>query len=212
MPVSNSTPSPAAVRQLSAYDRAALERHFLALGPDDRRLRFGLALSDRAMRGHVERIDFSRDAVFGVSDDALELVAVAHMAYNLIDGELGVSVLPGHRRRGLGSALLARAHRHARNLGLRVLFVHCLTENGAMMHVAQREGMRVVTLEGETDAFLDLDPPDLASRVSEAFDQAIALFDLALKNQLATPTAIARALAPARERSDDRDGTPDGAG
>src|SRR5262249_13867593 len=128
----------------------------------------------------------------------LEIVAAAHLAHNGDDGELGLSVLPEHRGRGLGAALLARAHTHARNLGLRVLFVHCLKENGAMMHLARRDGMRIVSDGAEVDAFLDLEPADAASRIGEAFEQAVALFDYALKNQLAAPKAIARALAANR--------------
>jgi GNAT superfamily N-acetyltransferase len=205
MPLPWKTPPPAAIRQLTAFDRAALERHFLALGADDRRLRFGVSLSDHAMRGLVGRIDFGRDAVFGANDDNLELVAAAHLAYNRVDGELGVSVLPGHRGRGLGSALFARAHTHARNLGLRVLFVHCLAENGTMMHIAQRQGMRVMTAGDEADAFLDLEPADAASRIGEALEQAMGLFDFALKNQFATPLAIARAFVPTPSSKDDRD-------
>jgi RimJ/RimL family protein N-acetyltransferase len=195
MASSNSTPS-ITIRQLTELDRSALEAHFLSLGTEDRRLRFGIALSDQALRGHVERIDFWRDAVFGATDDKLRIVAVAHLAHNGDDGELGVSVLPEHRRHGLGAALLARGHTHARNLGLRILFVHCLTENGAMMHVARREGMRIVTDGAEADAFLDLEPADVASRIGEAIEQAVALFDYALKAQLSTPVAISRALAP----------------
>lgn len=181
----------------------ALERHFLSLGPEDRRLRFGIVLSDNALRGYVERIDFLRDAVFGATGDDLEIVAAAHLAHNGDDGELGVSVLPGHRRRGHGAALLARAHTHSRNLGLRVLFVHCLTENGAMMHIARREGMRIVTEGPEADAFLDLEPADAASRIGEAFEQAVALFDYTLKKQLAGPKLIARALAQTKETTAD---------
>jgi GNAT superfamily N-acetyltransferase len=201
MPASPTTSS-TAVRQLTEFDRSALERHFLALGPEDRRLRFGVVLSDAAMRGHVERIDFARDAVFGATGDELDIVAAAHLAHNGDDGELGVSVLPEHRRHGLGAALLARAHTHARNLGLRVLFVHCLTENGAMMHIARREGMRIVTGNSEADAFLDLEPADAASRICEAFEQVVALFDYALKKQLAAPRLFARVLAQPNPTAD----------
>jgi len=197
------TTSSTTIRQLTEFDRPALERHFLSLGPEDRRLRFGIVLSDRALRGCAERIDFTRDAVFGATGDDFEIVAAAHLAHNGDDGELGVSVLSGHRRRGLGAALLARAHTHARNLGLRVLFVHCLAENGAMMHIARREGMRIVTEGGGADAFLDLEPADAASRIGEAFEQAVALFDYALKKQLAAPKLIARALAQPKETTAD---------
>ena len=64
-----------ATRELSRLERASLERHLLALDDEDRRLRFGIALSDQTIRDYVVRIDFERDAVFAAFDDALELVA-----------------------------------------------------------------------------------------------------------------------------------------
>ena len=38
-----------------------------------------VGLNDDALRKYVERIDFERDAVFGVYDDALRLVGAAHL-------------------------------------------------------------------------------------------------------------------------------------
>src|SRR5258708_20908471 len=122
------------VRELSRLDRAALEKHFLALGTEDRRLRFGVQLGDAGVRAYVARINFERDAAFGVFDDDLQLLGAAHLARAPGHAELGVSVLPGHRGRGLGAALLARAHTHARNWGVHALFMHCLAENRTILH------------------------------------------------------------------------------
>ncbi|HEX5767263.1 MAG TPA: GNAT family N-acetyltransferase [Burkholderiales bacterium] len=169
------------IRELSRLEREALVPHFLALGADDRRLRFGAPLNDEAVRAYVERIDFERDAVFGVYDDSLELIAAAHVARANGHAELGVSVLPGNRGRGIGGALLARAHMRARNWGVNALFMHCLTENGAMMHLARKQRMRIVVESGEADAWLSLPPADASSHFGEAFAQRVALFDYALK-------------------------------
>lgn len=169
------------IREVSRAERPALESHFLALAPADRRLRFGVPLNDFALRGYVERIDFERDAVFGVSHDDLRLVGVAHLGRARGWAELGVSVHEGERARGIGGALLARAHLRARNWGARTLFMHCLAENGAMMHLARKQGMAIVTQEGETDAWLTLPPPDAATHFGEVFEQRVALFDYALK-------------------------------
>ena len=169
------------IRELSRLDRAALEPHFLALEGEDRRLRFGAPLNDAAVRAYVERIDFERDAVFGVYDDSLQLVAAAHVARANGHAELGVSVLPGNRGRGIGGALLQRAHLRARNWGVRALFMHCLTENAAMMHLARRQSMRIVVDSGEADAWLKLPPADASSHFGEVFAQRVALFDYALK-------------------------------
>src|SRR5438874_1634021 len=126
------------IRELSRAERPALIEHFLKLGSHDRRLRFGTPLSDHAVREYVERIDFAQDAVFAIADDELHLLGVAHLARAEGHAELGVSVLEGQRGRGIGGALLARAHLHARNWGVNALLMHCLTENAAMMRRARR--------------------------------------------------------------------------
>jgi GNAT superfamily N-acetyltransferase len=169
------------IRELSRLDRPSLEPHFLALEAEDRRLRFGNALKDDAVRAYVARIDFERDAVFGVYDDALQLIGAAHVARSDGHAELGVSVLPGHRGRGIGGALLARAHLRARNWGVNALFMHCLTENDAMMHLARKQEMEIVAQSGEADAWLRLSPADASSHFGEVFAQRVALFDYALK-------------------------------
>jgi GNAT superfamily N-acetyltransferase len=169
------------IRELSRPERPALERHFLALGGDDRRLRFGTSLNDAALCAYVGRIDFERDAAFGVVDDELHLIGAAHVARSERSAELGVSVLPAHRGRGIGGALLARAHLRARNWGVRALFMHCLAENGAMMHLARKQGMDIVAEAGEADAWLKLLPADASSHFGEVFAQRVAIFDYALK-------------------------------
>jgi GNAT superfamily N-acetyltransferase len=170
-----------AIRELARLDRAALAAHLLALGGEDRRLRFGAPLNDAAVRSYVERVDFERDAVFGVHDDSLRLIAAAHVARANGHAELGVSVLRGNRGRGIGGALLARAYLRARNWGVRTLFMHCLTENAAMMHLARKHAMDLVVEFGEADAWLELPRADASSHFGEVFAQRVGLFDYALK-------------------------------
>ena len=169
------------VREISRLDRSALETHFLALGTWDRRLRFGVPLNDAAIRAYVRRIDFDQDAAFGVFGDDLHLVGAGHLGRGTGHAELGVSVLEGQRGCGVGGALLARAHMHARNWGVRTLFMHCLSENAAIMHLARKQGMQVVAASGEADARLALPPADASSLLGAVFEQRVALFDYALK-------------------------------
>ena len=142
--------------RLRDTDRVALTEHFLALDADDRRLRFGASLSDDAIRALDERIDFDRDEIFGIAGDDLRLLAVVHVAFYPDKAELGLSVLPSVRGLGLGNALFSRAVMHLTNRGVREVFVHCLSQNGAMMHLARKNGMRVVNDGSETDAYLAL--------------------------------------------------------
>lgn len=161
------TPSPIRLRE---SDRAALEAHFLALDGEDRRLRFGSPVRDEVLREYVARIDFERDGIFAVQDDYFRLLAVVHVAFSGENAELGLSVLSGRRGAGLGSALFSRAVIHLRNRGATEVFVHCLSENGAMMHLARKHGMQVIPAGAETEARLVLEPSTPHSHYLEWMD------------------------------------------
>ena len=157
---------PSTVR-LREADRGALARHFLALDTEDRRLRFGSTMSDEGIAQYAERIDFGRDCVFAVHDDRMHWIAVVHVAISGATAELGLSVLPGFRGHGNGDALLRRAVIWLRNRGTLSVYVHCLAENAAMMHLARKNGMRIVYSGAESDARLELDAPNPGSFFSE---------------------------------------------
>ena len=182
----------AITKTLSAADRTVLATHLLALSSEDRRLRFGVAASDTVLRNYVARIDFDRDAVFGFFADDLSLGGMAHVA--IADGvaELGVSVLAAYRGRGIGSALFQRASDFARNQFIRTLFMHCLTENAAMMHIARKSGMKIVTRRGTAEGQLQLPAPDARTLAAEFLLESVALFSSSLKAQLPPPRAGAR--------------------
>jgi GNAT superfamily N-acetyltransferase len=188
------------VTELSGAHRAALLRHFLALDARDRWLRFGTPTGAAALRAYVSRIDYERDVVFGIYDADLELAGVAHLARAGEHAELGISVLAAHRHQGAGAALLERTVLRARNWGVRTLYMHCLRENETMMRIARKQGMRIVTEQGEANAWLALAPPDAASHFGEVFAQRVALFDYALKAQLAGARRVASLLRPNRQR------------
>jgi RimJ/RimL family protein N-acetyltransferase len=180
----------ALVRELDDTHRAAVQKHFLALEDDDRHLRFGSPTSDVVIERYVANLNFSRDALFGVFNDALDLIGIAHLAYvpsandSPHSAEFGVSVLRDNRHRGLGAALLARAAVHARNTHIDTLFVHCLAKNKAMMHLAQKLGMRVEFAYGDADAYLILPPANAQSILHEASQEQMADLDYALKANL----------------------------
>ena len=171
------------VQELRVAAKPAVLDHFLALAPEDRRLRFGSPLGDEAIAQYVERIDFTSDDVFAVTDCSLAIIGAAHLAFQEGSAELGLSVLPGHRRAGIGTALLLRAVERARNRFVSKLFVHCLAENEAMLNVARKAGMKVVIEYGDADAMLELAPASTASVAGEMLQHQLALMDYALKHQ-----------------------------
>jgi hypothetical protein len=128
------------VRELSRLDRGALEKHFLSLGAEDRRLRFGIPFGDAGVCAYVARINY---------------------------------------------------------WGVHALFMHCLSENQTITHLARKQGMEIVAEHGEADAWLKLQPANASSHLSEVFAQRIALFDQAFKTQLFNARRIAEALGGA---------------
>ncbi|MGH8852167.1 MAG: GNAT family N-acetyltransferase [Casimicrobiaceae bacterium] len=148
-----------AIQHLNACIRDSLVAHFLALPMKDRSLRFGSSLAPTVIAAYVDRIDFDRDAVFGIHDDRLDLIGVAHMAVEDDLAELALSVLPAHRRRGVGSALFRRAAAHARARRVPRLYMHCRSDNSSIMRIAQKFDMDIAASGGDAQAHLQLQRP-----------------------------------------------------
>jgi len=162
-----------AINRLSESARATLARHFLALPVQDRSLRFGMALAPAVISAYVDQINLDRDAVLGVHDERNALVGVAHVAIEDDHAEVALSVLPAHRRRGIGSALFRRAIAHARIRRMPRLLMHYLTANVPIMRMAQKFGLVIVESGSDTDAFLELQPAPstvLGATSNEALD------------------------------------------
>lgn len=183
------------VKQLHERDRRRVLRHFLALERGDRILRFGSMLSDERVADYVSKINFSRDVVYGVYNRAFRLVAVGHLAFGPKQespaknadtsketvAEFGVSVARSMRGMGVGSKMFRRAAIHCRNNDVDVLYMHCLTSNQVMMHIAKKAGMAIERDYGEADAYLKLLPPSPSSVLQEAVEEQFAVFDYTFK-------------------------------
>jgi GNAT superfamily N-acetyltransferase len=193
--------APALVRELTPVDRERLLTHFLTLDADDRLLRFGQIVPDRVIENYVRTIDFSRDTVFGVFDDQLQLDGVGHLAYLPAEGdkrtaEFGVSVLERARGQGIGTKLFERAAIRSRNTDVTMLYMHCLSRNSTMMHIAKKSGMKIEYAYGEADAYLTLKPADQSSIIAEMLQEQAAVFDYALKRQAHNASRIFETLIP----------------
>jgi hypothetical protein len=75
--------------------------------------------------------------------------------------------------------------------------MHCLKENAAIMRIAQRFGMEIVTEAGDADAHLELPPANPASITGEFVADRFALYDYALKANIAAWKRLNTALEDA---------------
>ena len=172
----------ALTRELHANERPQLLAHLLALDAADRHLRFAHVLPDEGVRQYVEDIDLTRDVVFVVTDTNLAIIGAAHLAREDGHAQLGMSVLPHSRRQGIGGSLLTRCAARARNWGMQVMFMNCLVENAAMMHLARKQGLKIAVSGAEAEAFVQLPRADLTSLAAEAVAEQLGLFDHAQKS------------------------------
>jgi hypothetical protein len=62
------------------------------------------------------------------------------------------------------------------------MFMNCLAENAAMVHLAHKQGLKIAVSGPEAEAFVRLPRPDLASLAEEAVAEHIGLFDHAQKS------------------------------
>jgi GNAT superfamily N-acetyltransferase len=149
--------------RLGRGDRDSLVAHFRSLGPEDRRLRFGILVDDAFLERYVDGMDFGRDVVFGARTGPGQWVGIGHLVLDENAPELGLSVLPAARGRGLGAAIFRYAVVRAARAGKDRLYMHCLTSNRAIMSIARAAGMAIRSDSGEADAHLVVPPyPEFA--------------------------------------------------
>ena len=186
---------PVLVKQLAERDRRRMLKHFMALDNSDRLLRFGTVLPDARVAVYVNQINFGRDTVYGVYNQMFKLVAVGHLAFAPKEqlaaasgvtskdevAEFGVSVSKSARGLGIGSKLFERAAIHCRNSDVDTLYMHCLSSNQTMMHIAKKAGMGIERDYGEADAYLRLLPPSPGTVMQEAIEEQFATLDYTFK-------------------------------
>jgi GNAT superfamily N-acetyltransferase len=161
------------IRTLSPRHKPRMARQLRALPAADRYLRFGYAATDEQIERYVQGLNFERDEIFGVFNRRLELVAMAHLAYSVDPkwatcAEFGVSVSPHQRGKGLGAKLL---------------FIHALSENVAMLKIARHAGAVVQRDGSESEAYLSMPQATLDSQLNGLMQEQMAELDYQLKMQ-----------------------------
>ena len=176
------------VRVLGEEHKSRIAEHLIALDAHDRYLRFGYPARDEQILHYVAGIPFTRDAVYGIYNRNLQLIAMAHLAISAEPktqgcAEFGVSVLKTDRSRGYGQHLFEHALRHAQNVGVHMLFIHALSENAAMLHIARKAGAKVESSGGDSEAHLLVPSATPGTRIAELVDTQVAEWDYHLKSQ-----------------------------
>lgn len=172
-------------KKLTILDEAKLIKHLHSMKTEDRRLRFGSPVNDDYIVSYVQKTLGKPDNKwFGVEVDG-NIIAACHTAkLNDTTAELGCSVDAEYRGNGLAQKLFDRTVVWLKTRNIRTVYMHCLSENAIMRHIARKNDMKVVSEYGESDANVDLDPQSPFDAVIDAYVDRMALYDMMYKNNI----------------------------
>lgn len=146
--------------------------HLLRLDRDSRRMRFGMAVSDDFIIDYASRLGEMRCVVYGFFAGG-EMRAAAEMRKIgeswSTDAEGAFSVERDFQNRGIGTDLLGRIIRAARNRGVTRLYMNCLAENHKMQRLCRKY-----------EAELHFDHGEVVGRVLPALPTYISLWEEAV--------------------------------
>ena len=166
----------ASLRKLWPTEHELFRNHLLRLDKDSRRMRFAHGVSDHFIEDYAGRMNEMGSIVFGYFVDG-EIRAAAELR-KLSDhwgeeAEAAFSVEQAYQDLGIGSAVMGRVIRAARNRGVRLLFMSCLSENAKMQAIAKKYEAVLRFEYGEMVGEILPDGPDYFSLLAEAVDDRV---------------------------------------
>lgn len=172
-------------RKLTASDAGRIVFHLSSLQGEDRRLRFGGTVSDSFIQDYVENSFLDEDSKwFGVDHIDGHIIAACHAAVQNGQAELGCSVHPDFRGQGLAQLMFDRAVTWLRSKSITEVYMHCLTENKVMRHIARKNNMTLESEYGETDALVEVQPPTALTPFEDIMMDRVAMYDMIYRTQV----------------------------
>lgn len=176
------------IRKLWPHEWERFRDHLLRLDKESRRLRFAHAVADSFIEDYAGRMSEMGGIVVGAFIDG-EVRAVAELR-KLGDtwgreAEAAFSVERQFQDQGLGSELMGRIIRAARNRGVQLLYISCLAENARMQCIARKHDAALRFEYGEVIGEIVPESPDYFSMVAEAVEDRVgymmAVLDLSAR-------------------------------
>jgi GNAT superfamily N-acetyltransferase len=173
------------IRRLWPTETDKFRDHLLRLDKDSRRLRFAHSVSDAFVEDYASRMAEYGSLVYGHVVDGK--VRGAAELRRLGDGwgeeaEAAFSVEKAYQDNGVGSDLMGRVVRAARNRRVRRLYMSCMAENAKMQVIAKKHEAVLRFEYGEVIGEILPETPDYFSMVAEAAEDRvgfmIAVLDL----------------------------------
>jgi GNAT superfamily N-acetyltransferase len=176
-------------RKIWPSESHKFKAHLLRLDKASRRMRFAHGVSDGFVEDYADRMSDMGSVVYGYHVDG-EVHAAAELRKLgtswAPDAEAAFSVETAFQDNGLGSELMGRVIRAARNRGVQRLYMSCLAENSKMQAIARKHEADLRFEYGEVVGEIVPVEPNYFSILQEAVDDRVGymMAVLDLQNKL----------------------------
>jgi RimJ/RimL family protein N-acetyltransferase len=178
---------PGTIRRVLRSETVLIEEHLLRLDADARRRRFGHDVSDDFIHTYALHATDLGNLTFGYFTDG-EIHAIAELRQSGHTfghtAEVAFSVERPFANKGIGTKLMGRIIRAARNRGLHQLVLMCLRDNVKMQAIARHYGADLRIEDGAIVADIIPKRPDYVSYASEFLDDRMVLLQATLDMQV----------------------------
>ncbi len=173
------------IRKLWPNEAEKFRDHLLRLDKASRRMRFAHSVSDTYIDEYAARMSDMGSVVYGyVEDDEVRAAAELRKLSDIWgqEAEAAFSVETTHQDLGIGTELMGRIIRSARNRAVGRLYMSCLAENRRMQTIARKHGADLAFEAGEVVGEIIPSGSNYFSMLAEAVDDRVgymlAVFDL----------------------------------
>jgi GNAT superfamily N-acetyltransferase len=124
---------------------AEYAKHLKQLNDQDRYTRFGYHAHPESIDSMILNMlyDSHNHHIFTYYQDE-QIVGFGHLAQDGTDWELAVSVAQEYQGRGIANALMSHMIDWGKTHGVAVLYMHCITDNKKIQHLARKHGLRAI--------------------------------------------------------------------
>lgn len=163
------------IRKLWFTEIEKFRDHLLRLDRSSRQLRFGMSVDDTFLIDYAERASALQSVIYGYflrgeMHAAAELRMIGENWHG--EAEAAFSVEHPYQDSGVGTDLLGRIIRAARNRGVDRLYMNCLSENRKMQRIAKKYSAELFFDHGDVVGQLKPSMPTPLSLWSEAVDDS----------------------------------------
>ncbi len=163
-------------RKLWPQEQHLFRDHLMRLDKTSRAMRFAHGVSDSFIEDYARHMTDAGSTVFAYIEDgevraAAELKKLGNTWGR--EAEAAFSVETAYQDHGLGTELMGRVIRAARNRGVNLLYMSCLASNGRMQAIARKHDADLRFEMGEVIGEIVPEEPNYFSLLAEAVEDRV---------------------------------------